>query len=114
MSKEYEVGYRRPPKEHRFQKGKSGNPRGRPRKKTPDPTPSLSEILKREGEQTVEINGEKITLIELEIRALHHKAAKGDIAASRHLAKLRAEAGLLKEKVTGTGVLLVPAPMSMD
>lgn len=27
----YEVGYGKPPKEHRFRKGQSGNPRGRPR-----------------------------------------------------------------------------------
>lgn len=27
--KEYEVGYGKPPKQHRFQKGKSGNPKGR-------------------------------------------------------------------------------------
>lgn len=29
---EYKVGYRKPPKERRFRKGESGNPRGRPRK----------------------------------------------------------------------------------
>lgn len=27
----YDVGYRRPPTEHRFRKGQSGNPGGRPR-----------------------------------------------------------------------------------
>ena len=27
----YEVGYRKPPKDSRFKKGRSGNPRGKPR-----------------------------------------------------------------------------------
>tara|TARA_R110000868_G_scaffold132431_1_gene343507 strand:- start:4613 stop:5065 length:453 start_codon:yes stop_codon:yes gene_type:complete len=30
MGKDYEVGYGKPPKETRFKKGKSGNPKGRP------------------------------------------------------------------------------------
>jgi hypothetical protein len=29
QSKGYKVGYGRPPKQHRFQKGKSGNPTGK-------------------------------------------------------------------------------------
>jgi hypothetical protein len=31
MSRDYEVGYGRPPKHSRFEKGKSGNPKGRPK-----------------------------------------------------------------------------------
>jgi len=30
MSNDYEVGYKKPPKQGRFKKGQSGNPRGRP------------------------------------------------------------------------------------
>ena len=110
MADEGEVGYGRPPKEHRFKKGRSGNPSGRPKKKPSDPGGnSLREVLKRAGEQTVTINGENMTLFEVEVRALQHKAAKGDVAASRHLAKLRAEAGMLKGPVSGSGVLVLPA-----
>lgn len=31
MTKDYEVGYRKPPKHTRFKKGQSGNPKGRPK-----------------------------------------------------------------------------------
>ena len=30
--KDYEVGYKRPPREHQFKPGQSGNPKGRPKK----------------------------------------------------------------------------------
>ena len=33
----YDVGYGKPPKQTRFAKGQSGNPRGRPRKPKPEP-----------------------------------------------------------------------------
>lgn len=33
MSKKYDVGYRKPPVHTRFKKGKSGNPRGRPKRR---------------------------------------------------------------------------------
>tara|TARA_R110002110_G_scaffold186938_1_gene394260 strand:+ start:2522 stop:3454 length:933 start_codon:yes stop_codon:yes gene_type:complete len=35
--KEYPVGYGKPPAEHRFRKGQSGNPKGRPRKQNKQP-----------------------------------------------------------------------------
>lgn len=46
---DYEVGYAKPPKETRFKKGESGNPRGRPRKPKPQNP--------RDGESFIDIVG---------------------------------------------------------
>jgi hypothetical protein len=40
----YEVGFGKPPKQTRFKKGRSGNPRGRPRKR-PDLYSELTKVL---------------------------------------------------------------------
>ena len=108
---EDKVGYGKPPKKHRFRKGQSGNPAGRPKKASGDE--DLRTILERIGGEEVEIAGRTMTLRELELRALQHKAAKGDVAASRHLMKLREQAGCDKPKHTG-GVLVVPGMQPLE
>lgn len=48
---DYEVGYGKPPKETQFQKGRSGNPRGRPKK-----APDFNRELIRESQTLITIN----------------------------------------------------------
>lgn len=109
---DYEIGYGKPPKDTRFKKGQSGNPAGRRKKEQKPPDRSLAAMLKRIGEREIQIGGETFTLLELELLALHKKAARGDVAASKHLARMREEAGLGKANESKGGVLAVP--MAVD
>jgi hypothetical protein len=93
MKLPYPVGKGRPPVEHRFQKGRSGNPKGRPpKKKSPDEAgyrdPHTGVILRetarkvalREGDATV-----YLTVFEATVRRLGVKAMTGDHRAIKEL-----------------------------
>lgn len=83
----YDVGYGKPPKSGQFQKGKSGNPRGRPKGAR-----GLKTDLKAElGERvTITENGQtrKLTKQQLMVKQLTAKAVKGDMRAISKLAEL--------------------------
>ena len=76
-----EVGYGKPPKKHQFQKGRSGNPKGRTKGAR-----GLKTDLKAElnGRVTVTENGKilRLTKQQVMLKSLVAKAAKGDTRAS--------------------------------
>lgn len=90
MSKDespFEVGYRKPPASGKFTKGKSGNPRGRPKG-----SKKLANVVMRESRQTVRVNGPRgsrlVTKLEAALMQLGNKAAQGDLRAQRELFNL--------------------------
>ena len=89
MTREYEVGYRRPPKATRFKTGQSGNPKGRPRG-SPNLATDLSaelgeQITIREGGQARQVGKQRAL-----IKSLMAKALQGDVRATTALLALYA------------------------
>ena len=74
---DYEVGYRRPPAHGRFQKGRSGNPKGRPKGKKNFVTEVLDElhstISVQEGGKSRKLPKQKVIT-----KRLVHKALEGN------------------------------------
>lgn len=85
---EYKVGPGRPPKEHQFKPGRSGNPKGAERK--PKPTaPDLKAALERALNESIKLKqGEReriMTMAEAGIKQLVAQFVKGNHQARRDL-----------------------------
>jgi hypothetical protein len=85
---EYKVGPGRPPREHQFKPGQSGNPKGAKRK-APPIAPDLKAVLERALSKKVTLKqGEKqrvVTMASAGIEQLIAQFAKGDHRARRDL-----------------------------
>jgi len=81
------VGYGRPPKAHRFKKGASGNPKGRPRHVHVGPAEhtTLSKVISRKINISVDGRTRRVSIKEAVALQLVDKAAKGDFKSMREV-----------------------------
>jgi hypothetical protein len=119
------VGYGQPPQHSRFQKGRSGNPNGRPKKKKDDIGSTAIERLFTDSCGNISTNGQYRTITgeEVAYRGLLKKALKGDITVCGMLLRLAREATHAHIQVLNvsrgpqsgcTGIMLVPAIQSAE
>jgi len=100
---DYEVGYKKPPKGTQFLKGRSGNPKGRPKG-----TLNLATTLEAALSERVVIleNGQKRTITKLDaiVKQVVNKAAGGDLRAMKEVVGLMGS--LLKVEEEGVDPVL--------
>lgn len=95
--RDYEVGYGKPPKASRFQKGQSGNPHGRPKG-----SQNVATIVEQAMRQKVQVkeNGKVCirTKLQVAVTQMVNKAAGGDLKALREANSYVREANDEREK----------------
>lgn len=91
-SRDYEVGYGKPPKRTQFKPGRSGNPRGRPKERLNNRT-ILQSILGHKVTVTENGRSVKKTMHEILMTRPLHEAAKGNLKAAELIWKMMVATG---------------------
>ena len=81
--KNYDIGFKKPPKHTQFKPGQSGNPLGRPKKKR-----TVADLMQKILQEEIMVNGEKKSTKELFLRSIMKNAIKGNATASKLLLSL--------------------------
>jgi hypothetical protein len=90
---EYEIGYKRPPLQHRFQKGQpTRNPRGRPKGVR---SPNLTQVLLEPVSLKLHGRVRKVPFAEAYLQVMKDKALRGDLKAGQILLSFMKELGFL-------------------
>ncbi len=109
------VGYCRPPKEHQFKPGQSGNVGGRKKSKKSGAT-DISEILNTPVRVTIGGKVQEMDSFEAGLRKIAKRALDGHLPSSLKFIKICEEYGALKPPpvAIGGGVICLPNGMSLD
>jgi hypothetical protein len=101
-----EIGFKKPPKKHRFQKGRSGNPAGRPKGKKGRRAIIERVLLEK---RIIEISGKprELTMIELAVLALRQEAMSGKSRAFKTYRSVEGRYGPQESK-NKAGHLVIP------
>ena len=113
LSKDYEVGYCKPPKEHQFQKGQSGNPKGRPKSRKPD-TIDISELLNEPVRVRTGEVAKRMSPFEVSTRNLANRALEGDLGAIKKFIKLCEEYRVVAQPPLDEQGGVIQAPRGVD
>jgi hypothetical protein len=111
-SKDYDVGYKKPPRSTRFKKGQSGNPKGSQKKqRIMDVRILLDEILAEPVKIRDDGRVRTVSKLEAMFYAQRMNALKGNRTATRSLFKLARKAGLFT-RVTPHAPIIYTLPDS--